>query len=108
MWLTRVLCGHKFYSRKRTHGLQFIGKHRRYRPITKFMVQNMVRRLNLEEQNRKYLETSFLSEEEESGSARQRHIVQAKEFINARRGVNMRPHKYLIDYFKHLEGYRTW
>ncbi|XP_033123207.1 ribosomal protein 63, mitochondrial-like [Anneissia japonica] len=108
MWLTRVLLGHKFYSRKRTPGLQFIGKHRRFRPITRFMVRNTVRRLELEEQNRQHLQKSFLTEMEEKGSATLRKIVQSKNFIEARRAEKMKPHKYLEDYYKHLEKTRTW
>ncbi|XP_071480153.1 large ribosomal subunit protein mL63-like [Diadema antillarum] len=107
MWLTRILYGHRFRSSK-VPGLQWAGKYRRFRPITRFMIRNMEKRLAIEEENARHLSRPFLTPEEEFGHAKERAVEEKKQFLTNLRFKKVPPHRYMDDHFSHLRISRKW
>ncbi|XP_054749564.2 large ribosomal subunit protein mL63-like [Lytechinus pictus] len=107
MWLTRVLLGHRFRSAK-VPGVQFIGKHRRFRPITKYMIRNLEERLAVEEENAKHLSRPFLTKEEEYCHAQERRARLKEEFKTVRHFSKAPPNQYIDDHLAHLRVSKKW
>lgn len=88
MWLTRVLL--RSYRGKRTApGNIYIGKYRKYRPVTEGMQQNMLRQILKEVEVMRYLTSApHITEEEENP------ILEEKESMKSQAVYEARLHKF--------------
>ncbi len=72
------------------------------------MVYNMVKRLEVEKENETYICKPYLTMSEEDGHAKEQNAREFKELQDIRRHKNMKPHRYLVDHFSHLECSKHW
>ncbi|XP_070573433.1 large ribosomal subunit protein mL63-like [Ptychodera flava] len=109
MWLTRLLLAHRPLGRK-VPGLQWTGKHRRPRIITKFMMRNLQKRLEREAENDRLLSRPFLThaeqvEDHKLSSAREQVEI---DKIKEARIHTLPEHKTMDTHFDHLNVTRRW
>ncbi|XP_077996176.1 large ribosomal subunit protein mL63-like [Glandiceps talaboti] len=108
MWLTRFLMAHRPLGR-RVPGLQWTGKKRRPRIITKFMIRNMERRLERELENDLLLSRPFLTVEEQVEEQKLTNQREAEEYAKIKASTRrMRDHKKMEDLLGHLNVTKKW
>ncbi|XP_047611803.1 ribosomal protein 63, mitochondrial [Phacochoerus africanus] len=101
MFLTALLC------RNRIPGRQWIGKHRRPRPVSAQAKQNMIRRLETEAENHYWLSRPFLTAEQERGHSAVRRAA-AFQALKAAQAARFPAHRRLEDQLGHLLVTRKW
>ncbi|XP_016059020.1 PREDICTED: ribosomal protein 63, mitochondrial [Miniopterus natalensis] len=101
MFLTALL------RRNRIPGRQWIGKHRRPRPVSFHAKRNMVRRLETEAENHYWLSTPFLSPAQEFGHAAARRAA-SFQAIKAASEAKFPQHRLLVDQLSHLNVTKRW
>ncbi|XP_049634294.1 ribosomal protein 63, mitochondrial [Suncus etruscus] len=93
--------------RNRIPGRQWIGKHRRPRPVSFQAKQNMIRRLETEAENHYWLSMPYLTAEQEYGHAATRRAA-AFEAIKAASTAKFPPHRFVGDQLQHLDVAKKW
>ncbi|XP_057704739.1 large ribosomal subunit protein mL63 [Corythoichthys intestinalis] len=93
--------------RKGIPGKQWIGKHRRQRPITWQMKRNTVKHLEREAQNEYWLSRPYLTIEQELGSAAERRTQNFLRIKEAKFN-NFPQHKTVTDHLAHLGISKNW
>lgn len=93
--------------RGRIPGRQWIGKHRRSRPVSFQAKQNMIRRLEVEAENHYWLSMPYMTAEQEFGHAAERR-AQAFEAIKAAATSKFPKHRYVADQLDHLNVTKKW
>lgn len=85
MWLTRILL-RTFRGKKRTApGNIYIGKYRKYRPVTEGMQQNMLKQILKEVEVMKFLTSApHITEEEEKPILEEKELQRYKEVYQVR------------------------
>ncbi|XP_024606637.1 ribosomal protein 63, mitochondrial [Neophocaena asiaeorientalis asiaeorientalis] len=101
MFLTALL------RRGRIPGRQWIGKHRRPRPVSAQAKQNMVRRLEIEAENHYWLSRPFLTAEQERGHAAARRAA-AFQALKAAQASKFPASRRLEDQLGHLKVTGKW
>ncbi|XP_006894166.1 PREDICTED: ribosomal protein 63, mitochondrial [Elephantulus edwardii] len=101
MFVTAFLC------RNRIPGRQWIGKHRRPRPVSFLSKQRMIRRLEIEAENHYWLSMPYLTAEQEYGHAAARREA-AFEAIKAANFSNFLSHRFVADQLQHLSVTKKW
>ncbi|XP_037397747.1 ribosomal protein 63, mitochondrial [Pygocentrus nattereri] len=93
--------------RKGIPGRQWIGKHRRPRPITWQMKRNVLKHLEREAENEFWISRPYMSMEQERGhaAARREHIWTN---IREERRAKFPQHKYVTEHLDQLNVTRTW
>ncbi|CAL9687816.1 unnamed protein product [Knipowitschia caucasica] len=93
--------------RKGIPGKQWIGKHRRIRPITWQMKRNMVKHLEREAENEYWISRPYLTVEQEVGHAAERRAQNWLK-IKEQSFANFPGHKSITDHLSHLRITKTW
>ncbi|XP_068184112.1 large ribosomal subunit protein mL63 [Antennarius striatus] len=93
--------------RKGIPGKQWIGKHRRPRPITWQMKRNTVKQLEREAENEYWLSRPYMTMEQENGHAAERRALNWQK-LKESKFANFPKHKYIDDHLSHLRITKTW
>ncbi|XP_056147255.1 ribosomal protein 63, mitochondrial [Lampris incognitus] len=93
--------------RKGIPGKQWIGKHRRPRPITWQMKANMLKHLEREAENEYWISRPYMTREQEHCHAAERR-AQSWQKIRERNFFKFPEHKYITDHLDHLNTTKTW
>ena len=94
--------------RKGVPGKQWIGKYRRFRPITWQMKRNMVKQLEREAENEYWISRPYMTPEQEFGHAAERRAQRWQDIRDNKFRRNFPEHKYITDHLSHLNTTKTW
>ncbi|XP_061693583.1 large ribosomal subunit protein mL63 isoform X2 [Syngnathoides biaculeatus] len=93
--------------RKGIPGKQWIGKHRRPRPITWQMKRNMLKHLEREAENEYWISRPYVTPQQEAGSAAERRAAVWLRIKEAKFN-NFPQHKTITDHLAQLRMAKNW
>ncbi|XP_076016494.1 large ribosomal subunit protein mL63 [Genypterus blacodes] len=88
-------------------GKQWIGKHRRLRPITWQMKRNTLKHLDREAENEYWISRPYVTPDQEFGNAAERRALSWLK-IKETKFLNFPEHKSITEHLSHLNISKNW